>query len=223
MAEEKVTFFAGVPTMYWGLLGALDDSGRRRRGARRQPAGRRRRWLGAARSRCTRTSRGASASPSSRATACPRPRRSRASRRTARRSRVGSIGTPIPGVEMKLIDPEDWADVPDGPDAVGEIAIKGHNIMKGYYDRPDATAEAIHDGWFRSGDLGPQGRGRLVLHRRPVQGHDHPRRLQRVPARDRGGADDPPGRLAGRRHRRAPREPRRGDQGRRHQGEATTT
>jgi long-chain acyl-CoA synthetase len=58
---------------------------------------------------------------------------------------------------MKLIDPESWDEVNadnSDPDAVGEIAIKGHNIMKGYYGRPDATTEAIQDGWFRSGDLG---------------------------------------------------------------------
>ena len=54
---------------------------------------------------------------------------------------------------MKLIN-DDWTDVEDGPDAIGEIAIKGHNIMKGYYARADATDEAIQDGWFRSGDLG---------------------------------------------------------------------
>ena len=67
--------------------------------------------------------------------------------------RVGSIGTPIPGVEMKLLAPESWEEI--GPDdEIGEIAIKGHNIMKGYYGRPDATADSIQDGWFRSGDLG---------------------------------------------------------------------
>jgi long-chain acyl-CoA synthetase len=53
---------------------------------------------------------------------------------------------------MKLINPEpgSWDDA-EGD--VGEIAIKGPNIMKGYYGRPDATTDAIHDGWFRSGDL----------------------------------------------------------------------
>ncbi len=57
----------------------------------------------------------------------------------------GSIGTPIPGVEMKLADEAD---------GVGEIAIRGHCVMKGYWQRPDATAEAIDaDGWFHSGDL----------------------------------------------------------------------
>jgi long-chain acyl-CoA synthetase len=64
--------------------------------------------------------------------------------------KVGSIGTPIRGVEMKLVD-GDGKDVPVGD--VGEIAIRGHNVMKGYWRRPDATAEAIPDGWFRSGDL----------------------------------------------------------------------
>jgi long-chain acyl-CoA synthetase len=62
----------------------------------------------------------------------------------------GSIGTPIRGVEMRAVD-ERGRDVPAGE--VGEIAIRGHNVMKGYWRRPEATAEAIPDGWFRSGDL----------------------------------------------------------------------
>ncbi|BBZ11071.1 long-chain-fatty-acid--CoA ligase [Mycobacterium branderi] len=58
----------------------------------------------------------------------------------------GSIGTPVAGVEMKLVDVRD--------DGVGEIAIRGHNVMKGYWNRPDATAAAIDaDGWFHTGDL----------------------------------------------------------------------
>jgi long-chain acyl-CoA synthetase len=67
-------------------------------------------------------------------------------------AKVGSIGTPIPGVEFKLVN-DDGSDTPPGE--VGEICIRGHNVMKGYWKRPQETAEAINaEGWFRSGDLG---------------------------------------------------------------------
>ncbi len=62
----------------------------------------------------------------------------------------GSIGSPIEGVEMKVVDEND-AEVPQGE--VGEIVIRGHNVMKGYWQRPDATAEAMRNGWFHSGDM----------------------------------------------------------------------
>ena len=62
----------------------------------------------------------------------------------------GSIGTPVRGVEMKLVD-DDRKDVAEGE--IGEIAIKGENIMKGYWGREEATAEAIEDGWFLTGDM----------------------------------------------------------------------
>jgi long-chain acyl-CoA synthetase len=68
-----------------------------------------------------------------------------------RERKPGSIGTPVKGVEMKVVD-ESGADATPGE--VGEIAIRGHNVMKSYWERPDATAEAISaDGWFRTGDL----------------------------------------------------------------------
>jgi long-chain acyl-CoA synthetase len=152
MQKEKVTFFAGVPTMYWGLLGALDDDVDVKgiaKHLRVAVAG------GSALPvevhkdfehrfgvtilegyGLSETSPVASFSP------------------YGEDVRVGSIGTPIPGVEMKLLKPDSWDEVDEGPDQVGEIAIKGHNIMKGYYNRADATAEVINDGWFRSGDLG---------------------------------------------------------------------
>ena len=152
MVKEKVTFFAGVPTMYWGLLGALDESvdvTALARNLRVAAAG------GSALPvevhkdfekrfgvtilegyGLSETSPVASFSP------------------YGQPVRVGSIGMPIPGVEMKLLKPGTWDEIEWSEDAVGEIAIKGHNIMKGYYGRPDATEEAIQDGWFRSGDLG---------------------------------------------------------------------
>jgi long-chain acyl-CoA synthetase len=67
-----------------------------------------------------------------------------------RERKPGSIGTPVDGVEMKVVD-EDGNEVPQGE--VGEIVIKGHNVMKGYWNRPDATAETIVDGWLHSGDM----------------------------------------------------------------------
>jgi long-chain acyl-CoA synthetase len=65
----------------------------------------------------------------------------------------GSIGTPIRGVEMRLVD-DDGKDVADAE--VGEIAIRGENVMKGYWQREEDTAKAIPDGWFRTGDLARQ-------------------------------------------------------------------
>jgi long-chain acyl-CoA synthetase len=67
-----------------------------------------------------------------------------------RERKPGSIGTPIRDVQMRAVDGEDH-DVPQGE--VGEIVIRGPNVMKGYWQRPEATAEAIRDGWFHSGDL----------------------------------------------------------------------
>jgi long-chain acyl-CoA synthetase len=67
----------------------------------------------------------------------------------------GSIGHPIWGVEVEIADADvDDAIVLKGAGEVGEIVIRGHDVFAGYHDRPEATAAAIVDGWFRSGDLG---------------------------------------------------------------------
>ena len=62
------------------------------------------------------------------------------------RMRPGSVGIPLPGVEVRILSPDS--------EGVGEIAIRGQNVMQGYYQNPGATAEVIRDGWFMSGDLG---------------------------------------------------------------------
>ncbi|MGJ9413721.1 long-chain fatty acid--CoA ligase [Aeromicrobium sp. CF4.19] len=156
MLREKVTFFAGVPTMYWGLLGALTPE---------VPI-----------TELAANLRVASSGGAALPVEVHKNFRERfgvtilegygLSETSGIASfsvfgdepRVGTVGKPIAGVEMKLIN-DDWSDVPtgdlqeDGQSAIGEIAIKGPNILKSYHGRPEATAEAIRDGWFRSGDL----------------------------------------------------------------------
>lgn len=62
------------------------------------------------------------------------------------KQKAGSIGVPIPDVELRIVDPD--------ATGMGEIAIKGPNVMMGYYKKPEATAEVIRGGWFYTGDLG---------------------------------------------------------------------
>ncbi|RSM55637.1 long-chain-fatty-acid--CoA ligase [Actinoplanes sp. ATCC 53533] len=150
LERESVTFFAGVPTMYWGLLNALTDDvdvAKIARTMRRTVSGgsslpleiikevkSRLGWTILEGYGLSETSPVATFSdPDSE----PRP---------------GSIGVPIWGVELKLIDAS--GNTIEGSDEIGEIAIRGHNIMNGYYNRPEATAEVIDNGWFRTGDLG---------------------------------------------------------------------
>lgn len=152
MLREQVSFFAGVPTMYWALLGALADDptidvGVLAKNLRVAVSG------GSAlpvevhrefeRQFGVTILEGYGLSETSPVASFSQ---------FGAPARPGSIGVPIPGVEMKLLLPDSWDEVTE-PGAIGEIAIKGHNVMKGYYKRPEATAEAIQDGWFRSGDL----------------------------------------------------------------------
>ena len=64
--------------------------------------------------------------------------------------RAGSIGKPVRGMEVRIVD-DAGEDLPVGE--VGELAVRGEGVMQGYWNNPEATAAAIPDGWFRSGDL----------------------------------------------------------------------
>ena len=148
MQKEDVTFFAGVPTMYWGLLGALTDDVDVKR-----IAGNLRRAVAGGASLPVEIIKEVSArfgvqilegyglSETSPVATFSQ---------LDKEPKPGSIGTPIWGIEVRLID-DDWGAV-EG-DEVGEIAIRGHAVMKGYYKRPDETAAVMKDGWFRTGDL----------------------------------------------------------------------
>jgi long-chain acyl-CoA synthetase len=149
MIAERVTLFAGVPTMYWGLL--TRDGGHTREdidtiaaalstaasGGAALPLEVLNRFAGRFGVNIVE---GYGLSETSPVASFNRPDRA---------TRPGSIGVPVWGVEMKLIE-DDWKDAGEGP---GEIAIRGHCVMKGYYERPEATAEVLRDGWFRTGDI----------------------------------------------------------------------
>ncbi|MEU7826263.1 long-chain fatty acid--CoA ligase [Catellatospora sp. NPDC049133] len=148
MERERVTFFAGVPTMYWGLLSV----GREKGDASAIAANLRMAVSGGAalpveileqveKVYGVRIREGYGLSETSPVASFNHP---------GREAKPGSIGQPIWGVQMRLIDPN-WNEVPQGES--GEIAIRGHNVMKGYHCRPDATAEVLRAGWFRTGDV----------------------------------------------------------------------
>jgi malonyl-CoA/methylmalonyl-CoA synthetase len=65
--------------------------------------------------------------------------------------RAGTVGLPLPLTSVRIVD-EGGADVPDGTS--GELWVRGPNVCAGYWRRPEATAAAFQDGWFRTGDIG---------------------------------------------------------------------
>ncbi|MCD2195284.1 long-chain fatty acid--CoA ligase [Actinomycetospora endophytica] len=144
MRDERVTVFAGVPTMYGALFhaaadGSLPDLRTCISGGAALPV----EVLNAFEKTfdCL-VLEGYGLSETSPVASFNHPDRPR---------KPGSIGTPVEGVEMRLVDAQ-WNTVPAGQS--GEIAIRGHNVMKGYWGRPEATATVMSDGWFRTGDIG---------------------------------------------------------------------
>ncbi|BCJ74605.1 long-chain-fatty-acid--CoA ligase [Catellatospora sp. IY07-71] len=148
LRRERITFFAGVPTMYWGLLNALDGADVSEIAANLRVA-----VSGGASLPVEIIKRfkdgfgvqileGYGLSETSPLATFSDPERE---------PRPGSIGVPVWGVQLKLVDAD--GNTIEGADQVGEIAIRGHNVMKGYYNRPQATAEVLAGGWFRTGDL----------------------------------------------------------------------
>lgn len=148
IARHRVTIFAGVPTMYWALLtesaeagNDVDLAGLLRiavSGGAAMPVDVLKRFNAVFGIGITEGYGLSETSPTVTFNPLERP------------NRPGSIGMPIWGIEVRLID-EQWNEVRAGER--GELIVRGHNVMKGYLGRPEATAEVLRDGWFRTGDI----------------------------------------------------------------------
>jgi long-chain acyl-CoA synthetase len=146
IARDRVTFFAGVPSMYVGILHdaacqSADFSSLKycASGGAPMPVDLKNRFhqkFG------VRIQEGYGLTETSPLACIQKPNETH---------KAGTIGKPIAGVEMRCVDDQDQ-DVPRGER--GEVIIRGHNIMKGYFNRPEATAAAMRNGWFHSGDIG---------------------------------------------------------------------
>lgn len=150
MIREKVNFWIGVPTMYWALLKYVDETGFDTAAVRENlkvltsggapmPVELMQRFSDTFRLRVLEGYGLTETSPIACFNQFERP------------SKPGTVGQPLIGVQIKCFDEND-NEVPRGDR--GEVVIRGHNVMKGYYKRPEATAEAFRNGWLHTGDIG---------------------------------------------------------------------
>lgn len=148
MQKHKTTLFAGVPTMYWGLLNYKEDKFDYDSIAKNLRLG----MSGGAALPVqvlhdfearfgVPVLEGYGMSEGSPVVTFNHPGTER---------KAGSVGTPVWGVEVKLVD-DSGNEVADGER--GELLYRGHNVMKGYYNKPEANAKTLKDGWLHSGDV----------------------------------------------------------------------
>lgn len=150
MERDNVTIFAGVPTMYWAMLNYPDaekfDLEKISRNLRLAASGGSAMPVEVMRAFNERFSvkilEGYGLSETSPVASF---------NQIDKPVKPGSIGVPVWGVGIRIVN-EAGEDVPTGE--MGEILIKGHNVMKGYYNKPEATAATIRDGWLYTGDIG---------------------------------------------------------------------
>ncbi|MGB5157021.1 long-chain-fatty-acid--CoA ligase [Desulfobacterium sp. N47] len=150
MQRDNVTFFAGVPTMYWALLNHpeaekynLDKIYKTLRYSVSGGSPMSLEVMKAFNEKFhIKILEGYGLSETSPAASF---------NRINRESKAGSVGLPVWGVQIRIVSEKD-EDVPQGE--LGELIIQGHNVMKGYYKKPSETKEAFKNGWFHTGDIG---------------------------------------------------------------------
>ncbi|MER5321497.1 long-chain-fatty-acid--CoA ligase [Streptosporangium roseum] len=146
MRGEKVTMFAGVPTMFWALLSKIHADGDEAPSTLRVAV--------AGGASCPvevlKDFEGTFGIPILEGYGLSETSPVASFNQPGSPTKPGTIGFPIWGVQMRLVD-DGWNTI-EG-EGSGEIAIRGHNVMKGYYGRPEATEEVMRDGWFRTGDI----------------------------------------------------------------------